>query len=54
MSEEDLEGKMFSRRGVMVGARRRVEPDWALLARELRRPGVNMTVLWEEHGVTVT
>jgi transposase len=50
MSEEDLEGKMFSRRGVMVGARRRVEPDWALLARELRRPGVNMTVLWEEHG----
>jgi transposase len=34
----------------VVGARRRAEPDWALLVRELRRPGVNMTVLWEEHG----
>jgi transposase len=41
---------MFSRPGVVVGARRRAEPDWAFLARELRRPGVNMTVLWEEHG----
>jgi len=27
----------------------RVEPDWAELARELKRPGVNMMVLWEEY-----
>ena len=29
--------------------RRRVEPDWAELARELKRPGVNMMMLWEEY-----
>jgi transposase len=50
MGEEELAGRMFSRPGVVVGARRRAEPNWAFLARELRRPGVNMTVLWEEHG----
>jgi transposase len=50
LSEEELAGRMFSRPGVSVGARRRAEPDWAFLTRELRRPGVNMTVLWEEHG----
>ena len=26
-----------------------VEPDWAWLARELKRPGVNLMVLWEEY-----
>jgi transposase len=31
------------------GQRRRIEPDWAELARELKRPGVNLTVLWEEY-----
>ena len=35
--------------GVKTGARRRVEPDWAELARELKRPGVNMMILWEEY-----
>ena len=32
-----------------AGQRRRVEPDWATLARELKRPGVNLMVLWEEY-----
>ena len=36
MGEEELAGRMFSRPGVVVGARRRAEPDWAFLARELR------------------
>ncbi|WP_231711199.1 IS21 family transposase [Xanthobacter dioxanivorans] len=31
------------------GFRRRVEPDWASLACELKRPGVNLMVLWEEY-----
>src|SRR3954451_14675128 len=31
--------------GVRPGVRRRVEPDWASLARELKWPGVNLTVL---------
>jgi transposase len=50
LTEEDIAARMFSRPGVKVGIRRRAEPDWALLVRELRRPGVNMTVLWEEFG----
>lgn len=25
------------------------EPDWAVLARELKRPGVNLMILWEEY-----
>jgi len=35
--------------GVTQGQRRRAEPDWAALARELKRPGVTMTILWEEY-----
>ena len=35
--------------GVAPGQRRRVEPDWAALARELKRPGVTMMILWEEY-----
>ena len=35
--------------GVKSGFRRRVEPDWASLACELKRPGVNLMVLWEEY-----
>jgi transposase len=34
---------------VRPGLRRRVEPDWAWLARELKRPGVTLMVLWEEY-----
>jgi transposase len=25
------------------------EPDWAAVAREMKRPGVNLVVLWEEY-----
>ena len=32
--------------------RRRIEPDWAALARELKRPGVTMMILWEEYRET--
>ena len=34
------------------GFRRRAEPDWAAFARELKRPGVNLMVLWEEYRET--
>ena len=37
------------RPGIEPGLRRRTEPDWAALARELKRPGVNLMVLWEEY-----
>ena len=31
------------------GQRRRVEPDWAALVLELKRPAVNMLILWDEY-----
>ena len=44
-----LEQRLFARAGVRPGVRRRVEPDWSPLAREAKRPGVNLMVLWEEY-----
>ncbi len=49
LDDEALEARLFARTGVVSGARRRPEPDWGLLVRELKRPGVNMTILWEEY-----
>ena len=61
-----LEQRLFARASVRPGvrrrccrriwwmarkARRRVEPDWSSLAREAKRPGVNLMVLWEEYRV---
>ncbi len=48
-TDEVLELRLFGRAGIAPGQRRRVEPDWAALARELKRPGVSMTILWEEY-----
>ena len=31
---------------------RRPQPDWAVVHRELRRPGVTLQLLWEEHRCT--
>jgi DNA-binding transcriptional regulator LsrR (DeoR family) len=41
------EQRLFTDIGVKQGVRRRAEPDWPSLAREMRRPGVNL-VLWEQ------
>lgn len=49
LTDDALEKRLFARAGVKTGARRRVEPDWAELSRELKRPGVNMMILWEEY-----
>ena len=49
VTDEALETRLFGRAGVTQGQRRRAEPDWAALARELKRPGVTMTILWEEY-----
>ena len=49
VTDETLETRLFGRAGVAQGQRRRAEPDWAALARELKRPGVTMTILWEEY-----
>ena len=44
-----MELQLFGCAGVATGQRRRAEPDWPELARELKRPGVTMTILWEEY-----
>jgi transposase len=31
------------------GARFHADPAWAALVRELKRPGVNLLVLWDEY-----
>jgi transposase len=49
LTDDALEKRLFARAGVKSGMRRLVEPDWAELARELKRPGVNMMILWEEY-----
>ncbi len=49
LSDEVLERRLFGGNGIKPGTRRRVEPDWAAVARELKRPGVNLTLLWEEY-----
>ncbi len=41
--------RLFARSGIKPGRRRYREPDWAALSRELKRPGVNLMVLWEEY-----
>ena len=49
LTDAALEQRLFAHAGVKCGFRRRVEPGWASLACELKRPGVNLMVLWEEY-----
>jgi len=44
-----LEACLFANSGRQRGVRRRAEPVWSELFRELKRPGVNLMVLWEEY-----
>jgi len=48
-TDEVLERQLFGRAAIASGQRRRTEPDWAHQARELKRPGVTMMILWEEY-----
>ena len=48
VTDESLEVRLFS--PPTVAARnRRPQPDWTAVHRELRRPGVTLQLLWEEH-----
>ena len=49
LTDDILEQRLFASSGVKPGRRRHSEPDWAALSRELKRPGVNLMVLWEEY-----
>jgi hypothetical protein len=49
LSDDELEQRLFAHTAIKPGQRRHLEPDWAALARELKRPDVNLMVLWEEY-----
>jgi len=49
LTDAVLEERLFARNGAPRGVRRRAEPVWRDLVCELKRPGVNLMVLWEEY-----
>jgi hypothetical protein len=49
LSDTALEAVLFVGTGVAPGTRRKAEPDWPALARELRRPGLTLMLLWQEY-----
>jgi transposase len=49
LTDAVIEDRLFSRSGYKPGVRRRPEPAWGELVGELKRPGVNLQVLWEEY-----
>ena len=48
-NDKTLEARLFSRVGTKQGLRRRVEPDFALIHRELKRKHVTLQILWDEY-----
>jgi transposase len=48
LTDETLEDRFYPPPAV-AGKERRPRPDWATVHRELRRPGVTLQLLWEEH-----
>ncbi len=49
LTDQMLEERLFPPAIPKLGVRRYVEPDWAALVREMKRPGVNLMILWEEY-----
>ena len=49
LSERVLEAMLYAGTGSKQGFRRKAEPDWTHVHRELRRPGVTLMLLWEEY-----
>ena len=49
VTDESLMARLFVNAGVRDGARFHSEPHWSALVRDLKRPGVNLLVLWEEY-----
>ena len=49
LTDEALEQLLFPAPSRKLGARHYPEPDWAVLVREMKRPGVSLSILWEEY-----
>jgi transposase len=49
LNDTVLEEQLYGRAGTKQGHRRRAEPDWAAIHRELKRKHVTLSILWEEY-----
>jgi transposase len=49
LTDAALEAQLFTAVGKKQGHRRRAEPDWAALHRELKRKHVTLQILWDEY-----
>jgi transposase len=49
VTDEQLVARLFVNAGVRAGVRLHAEPDWSALVRDLKRPGVNLLMLWDEY-----
>jgi transposase len=49
MTDAELEMRLYGEAGTKRGHRRRPEPDWAALNRELKRKHVTLQILWDEY-----
>jgi transposase len=49
LTDGALEALLFANSGAPAGLRRKPEPDWVAVHRELRRPGVTLMLLWQEY-----
>ena len=49
MTDAVLEARLFTAVGTEQGHRRRPEPDWATVHRELKRKHVTLQILWDEY-----
>jgi len=49
LTDDVAAGRLFSRQGSKQGVRRRVEPDWSAVAVELKKPGLPLSIPWEEY-----
>jgi len=49
LTDADLEARLYGEAGTKQGYRRRPEPDWPALNRELKRKHVTLQILWDEY-----
>ena len=49
LSNAVLESQLYGAAGTKQGHRRREEPDWAAVNRELKRKHVTLSILWDEY-----
>ena len=49
MTDAALEARLFGNAGTKQGHRRRCEPDWTAIHRELKRKHVTLSILWDEY-----